>query len=120
MVEEEAQEIADKHGDDRRTALVYDGASPRPLACPSFACSASSPVLSDLAAPGQAPSFDRAGGVELRDEDIIPNDPGLVVFSRKGYIKRMSPDTFAVQGRAGTGASSSPPPLLAALAQILR
>jgi hypothetical protein len=34
MVEEEAQEIADKHGDDRRTALVYDGASPRPLACP--------------------------------------------------------------------------------------
>ena len=39
MVEEEAQEIADKHGDDRRTALVYDGASPRPLA-PSFASSA--------------------------------------------------------------------------------
>ena len=34
QVEEEAQEIADKHGDDRRTALVYDGASPRPLACP--------------------------------------------------------------------------------------
>ena len=55
--------------------------------------------------------MDHAGGVELRDEDIIPNDPGLVVFSRKGYIKRMSPDTFAVQGRAGTGASSSLPPL---------
>lgn len=37
MVEEEAQEIADKHGDDRRTALVYDGASPRPLAPPLHA-----------------------------------------------------------------------------------
>jgi len=42
MVEEEAQEIADKHGDDRRTALVYDGASPRPLA---LLCMLGSPVL---------------------------------------------------------------------------
>lgn len=86
---------------------------------PSFACSAR-PPLSDLALPSlSGPSIYLAGGVELRDEDIIPNDPGLVVFSRKGYIKRMSPDTFAVQGRAGTGASSSLPPLHARLALTL-
>lgn len=36
-------------------------------------------------------------------EDIIPNNPSLVVYSRKGYIKRIPADTFAVQHRGGTG-----------------
>ena len=36
-------------------------------------------------------------------EDIIPNDQSLVVFSRKGYIKRLQADTFAVQHRGGKG-----------------
>jgi DNA gyrase/topoisomerase IV subunit A len=49
--------------------------------------------------------FSTAGGVELREEDIIPNSPSVVVYSRKGYIKRMSADTFAVQGVRGTGES---------------
>ena len=36
-------------------------------------------------------------------EDIIPNSQSLVVFSRKGYIKRIPADTFAVQHRGGRG-----------------
>jgi DNA gyrase/topoisomerase IV subunit A len=44
-----------------------------------------------------------AGAIDLREEDIIPNSPSVVVYSRKGYIKRMSADTFAVQGVRGTG-----------------
>ena len=36
-------------------------------------------------------------------EDIIPNSQSLVVFSRKGYIKRIPADTFAVQHRGGKG-----------------
>lgn len=36
-------------------------------------------------------------------EDIIPNSQSLVVFSRKGYIKRIPADTFAVQLRGGRG-----------------
>ena len=36
-------------------------------------------------------------------EDIIPNSHSLVVFSRKGYIKRIPADTFAVQHRGGRG-----------------
>lgn len=35
--------------------------------------------------------------------DIIPNAPSIVVYSKKGYIKRMSADTFAVQGKGGRG-----------------
>lgn len=45
-----------------------------------------------------------AGGKELTQEDITPNAPSLVVYSRKGYIKRMSADAFTVQGKGGRGA----------------
>lgn len=36
-------------------------------------------------------------------EDIIPNSQSLVVYSKKGYIKRIPADTFAVQNRGGKG-----------------
>ena len=41
-------------------------------------------------------------------EDIIPNNQSLLVFSRKGYIKRIPADTFALQGRGGRGKFASP------------
>ncbi len=34
---------------------------------------------------------------QLSVEDVIPNRPSLLVFSRKGYIKRMPTDLFSVQ-----------------------
>lgn len=43
-------------------------------------------------------------------EDIIPNSQSLVVFSRKGYIKRIPTDTFAVQHRGGRGDHPLTPP----------
>lgn len=54
--------------------------------------------------PPLAPACERAGGRELTQEDITPNAPSLVVYSRKGYVKRMSADTFTVQGLRGRGA----------------
>lgn len=33
----------------------------------------------------------------LSEEDIVPNRPSVLVFSRKGYIKRMPADLFATQ-----------------------
>ena len=44
-----------------------------------------------------------AGEVELRHEDVIPNSQSLVVYSRRGYIKRMRADTFGVQKLRGKG-----------------
>eukprot|EP00890_Picochlorum_soloecismus_P003651 jgi/Picsp_1/4287/NSC_01796-R1_dna a subunit len=41
--------------------------------------------------------------VELKEIDIIPNNPCILVFSSRGYIKRMGVNTFSVQGRRGTG-----------------
>lgn len=41
-------------------------------------------------------------------EDIIPNSQSLVVYSKKGYIKRIPADTFAVQNRGGKGMSLLP------------
>ncbi len=36
-------------------------------------------------------------------EDLIPNEPTIVTLTRAGYIKRLPPDTFKVQGRGGKG-----------------
>jgi len=40
---------------------------------------------------------------ELRDIDVIPNDPTIITFSQKGYIKRVDSDAFSVQHRGGIG-----------------
>eukprot|EP00884_Botryococcus_braunii_P020053 jgi/Botrbrau1/6731/Bobra.0324s0017.1 len=40
---------------------------------------------------------------KLVAEDIIPNRASLLVFSRRGYIKRMPTDLFAARGRGGKG-----------------
>lgn len=34
---------------------------------------------------------------ELSEQDVVPNRASLLVFSRKGYIKRMPADLFAAQ-----------------------
>lgn len=34
---------------------------------------------------------------------VIPNDPSFVLFSKRGFIKRMRADTFSVQNRNGRG-----------------
>ncbi|KAK9917213.1 hypothetical protein WJX75_001927 [Coccomyxa subellipsoidea] len=70
-VKRESQEIADKFGDSRRTAVRMDESG------------------------------------QLSVEDVIPNRASLLVFSRKGYIKRMPTDLFSVQGRGGRGVSGA-------------
>jgi len=45
-----------------------------------------------------------AGSItEFKQEDLIPNEPTLVIITRDGYIKRLSPDTFKTQNRGGKG-----------------
>ncbi|MBI1961504.1 MAG: DNA gyrase subunit A [Parcubacteria group bacterium] len=45
-----------------------------------------------------------AGGVDkFSQEDLIPNEGMVVMITRDGYIKRLSPDTFKTQGRGGKG-----------------
>ncbi|KAK9813725.1 hypothetical protein WJX73_005461 [Symbiochloris irregularis] len=67
VIGDEAQEMADKFGDDRRTKVLQD-----------------------------------VDG-KLTVEDITTNGKSLVVFSSKGFIKRMPADTFSVQNRGGRG-----------------
>lgn len=40
---------------------------------------------------------------EFNAEDLVPNEETMVMMTRDGYIKRLSPDTFRVQGRGGKG-----------------
>ncbi len=40
---------------------------------------------------------------EFSQEDLIPNEDMIVTITREGYIKRMSPQTYHVQGRGGKG-----------------
>ncbi len=40
---------------------------------------------------------------EFKQEDLIPNEPTVVMLTRDGYIKRVSPENFKTQGRGGKG-----------------
>ncbi|MCG2692830.1 hypothetical protein L6279_01840 [Candidatus Parcubacteria bacterium] len=45
-----------------------------------------------------------AGAVnKFSQEDLIPNESTIIMMTRGGYIKRMSPDIFKTQGRGGKG-----------------
>lgn len=39
----------------------------------------------------------------ISNEDLIPNEPTVVIITKDGYIKRVAPDTFKVQDRGGKG-----------------
>jgi len=43
------------------------------------------------------------GVKEFSMEDLIPNEPTIIMSTRDGYIKRLPPDTFKTQGRGGKG-----------------
>jgi len=40
---------------------------------------------------------------EFKQEDLVPNEPTVIIMTRDGYIKRVPPETFKVQGRGGKG-----------------
>lgn len=40
---------------------------------------------------------------QFTTEDLIPNEPTVVMVTNDGYIKRLPPDTFKVQSRGGKG-----------------
>ncbi len=40
---------------------------------------------------------------EITDEDLIPHENVVIARTNLGYIKRMTPDNFAVQNRGGKG-----------------
>lgn len=40
---------------------------------------------------------------EFATEDLVPNEKVVVMMTRDGYLKRIAPDTFKVQGRGGKG-----------------
>lgn len=42
---------------------------------------------------------------EFSVEDVIPDDPTMVMITKAGYIKRLPPDTFRRQERGGKGVS---------------
>ncbi|OGH69903.1 MAG: DNA gyrase subunit A [Candidatus Magasanikbacteria bacterium RIFCSPHIGHO2_02_FULL_51_14] len=43
------------------------------------------------------------GVKEFSMEDLVPNEPTIILMTRDGYIKRLDPDTFKTQGRGGKG-----------------
>jgi len=43
------------------------------------------------------------GVKEFSMEDVIPNEPTIMIVTRDGYVKRVPPDTFRSQSRGGKG-----------------
>lgn len=44
-----------------------------------------------------------SGLKEFRNEDLIPQEETVVIFTQDGYIKRLPPNTFKTQKRGGKG-----------------
>lgn len=40
---------------------------------------------------------------QFKAEDLIPDEPAIILITKDGYIKRLAPDTFKTQGRGGKG-----------------
>ena len=40
---------------------------------------------------------------EFKQEDLIPDEPTIIVATQGGYIKRLPPETFKIQARGGKG-----------------
>ena len=43
------------------------------------------------------------GVKDFSAEDLVPNEEAVILMTRDGYIKRIAPDAFKVQGRGGKG-----------------
>ncbi|OQX70916.1 hypothetical protein B6D52_03085 [Candidatus Parcubacteria bacterium 4484_255] len=43
------------------------------------------------------------GAKKFKEEDLIPNEPTVLMITRDGYIKRVSPEDFKIQNRGGRG-----------------
>jgi DNA gyrase subunit A len=43
------------------------------------------------------------GVKEFSTEDLVPNEPTIIMVTRDGYIKRLPPQTFKTQARGGKG-----------------
>lgn len=43
------------------------------------------------------------GVKEFKMEDLVANEPTIIMVTQAGYIKRLSPDTFKTQARGGKG-----------------
>lgn len=40
---------------------------------------------------------------KFTQEDLVPNEPAIIMITQDGYIKRLPPDTFKTQERGGKG-----------------
>ncbi|MEK7497105.1 MAG: DNA gyrase subunit A, partial [Patescibacteria group bacterium] len=59
-------------------------------------------IKNKFATPRKTQVF--AGAVDkFTQEDLIPNEATVVILTHDGYIKRLPPDTFKLQGRGGKG-----------------
>ncbi len=59
-------------------------------------------IKNKFASPRKTQVF--AGAVDkFTQEDLIPNEATVVIITHDGYIKRLPPDTFKLQGRGGKG-----------------
>jgi DNA gyrase subunit A len=47
----------------------------------------------------------KAGLKEIKEEDIVGDDPVIIITTQDGYIKRMPPESFHYQKRGGKGIS---------------
>jgi DNA gyrase subunit A len=53
--------------------------------------------------------IDLLSSADLEIEDLVPDDPMVIIVSQAGYIKRLHPDTWRSQHRGGKGVTGATP-----------
>jgi DNA gyrase subunit A len=72
-------------------------------------------VLSELQAIAETfgeprrTEIDLLSSADLDIEDLVPDDPMVIIVSQAGYIKRLHPDTWRSQHRGGKGVTGATP-----------
>jgi DNA gyrase subunit A len=102
----ERQKIEDEHKEVLKTIAFLEDL----LAHPKKILSVIQADLDDLTAKyGDARRTVIAGGEtdELREEDLVRDEPVLVTITQRGYIKRVAARIYRTQARGGKGVSGS-------------
>lgn len=58
-------------------------------------------------ADGRRSQIDLTEDLEVADEDLIPVEDTIITITNRGYIKRLSADTYRVQKRGGKGVTGT-------------
>lgn len=100
----ERQKIEDEYNEVTNTINYLSSILTKPEVMVSVLTAENKEIMDKYADPRRTKIYAR-GLDDFSEEDLIPNEPTLVTFTKTGYIKRVAKETYRSQKRGGVGVS---------------